>query len=123
MSLVFKALFGIFLNGLALYLLTLIIDVIQYGGGLKLFIIAGVILGLINMFVKPVVKLLALPLVLLTGGLFLIVINALVLFALTYLLDVFSFKDVYLHFPNVLSYVIGGIVFGIINWAEHLAVK
>ncbi|MBN4925279.1 phage holin family protein [Hoyosella rhizosphaerae] len=45
-----------------------------------LFVIAiGLVFTLINMLVKPVVKLLTLPLIILTLGLFLLVINALML--------------------------------------------
>jgi putative membrane protein len=40
-------------------------------------VILAVVLGLINVFIKPVVKLLALPLTILTLGLFSLVINAL----------------------------------------------
>jgi putative membrane protein len=42
-------------------------------------VIVGAILGLINMFVRPIVNILSLPLIVLTLGLFLIVVNALML--------------------------------------------
>jgi putative membrane protein len=54
-------------------------------GGLKIdhiwptLIIAGAVLGLLDFFVKPIIKLLALPFVILTLGLLLIVINAAIL--------------------------------------------
>lgn len=118
-----KALLAIFLNGLALYLLLQVITVIEYSGGIKLFILAGIILGLINFFIKPVIKLLSFPLILFTGGLFLIVINAVILWVLSHFLNLIQFQDVALTFPNTLSYVIGAIVFGLINWAEHLFFK
>jgi putative membrane protein len=54
-------------------------DSIQwYGSGTQGFIellLAGVVIGIINGIVKPIVKLLSLPLMLLTVGLFSIVIN------------------------------------------------
>lgn len=40
---------------------------------------AAVVLGLVNMFVKPIVSLLSLPITILTLGLFALVINALML--------------------------------------------
>jgi len=123
MKIIKKAVIGIFLNGLALYLITLILPEITYTGGFKFFVIAGIILGLINYFIKPVIKALSLPLVLITGGLFLIVINAFVLWFLSYFLDVAAFRDVTLSFPNMGSYVIGGFALGVINWAEHLFIK
>lgn len=42
-------------------------------------LLAAVILGLVSVFVKPVVKLLSLPFIVLTIGLFLLVVNALML--------------------------------------------
>ncbi|MFC1616142.1 phage holin family protein [Patescibacteria group bacterium] len=118
-----KVLLSIFLNGLALYLLLLVVTVIEYGGGIKLFIISGIFLGLVNFFVKPLIKILSFPLILFTGGFFLIAINAFILWFLSYFLNIIQFQDVTLIFPNILSYVIGAIVFGLINWAENLFVK
>lgn len=43
------------------------------------FLVAAGILGLANAFAKPVLKLFSLPLIILTLGLFLIIVNALVL--------------------------------------------
>jgi len=39
------------------------------------FVIGGIIVGLINFLVKPLIKLISLPLVFLSGGLFMVVIN------------------------------------------------
>ncbi|HMJ91488.1 MAG TPA: phage holin family protein [Candidatus Acidoferrum sp.] len=51
---------------------------IEYHGVLKLFI-ATLVLGLLNSFLRPVLMLLSLPLLIVTLGLFTIVINALLL--------------------------------------------
>ncbi|MBD3330082.1 hypothetical protein GF354_00970 [Candidatus Peregrinibacteria bacterium] len=118
-----NAILAIVLNGLVLYFLVLIVDEIQYTGGLKFFLLSGIIMGLLNFFVKPVIKIFSLPFVILTGGLFLIFINAIILWLLQYSLSVIQFRDVTLSFPNTGSYVIGAIVFGIINWGVHLIFK
>ena len=44
-------------------------------GGIVGYGIAGVVLGLLNSIVRPILKLIALPLILLTLGLFTVVIN------------------------------------------------
>ncbi len=44
-------------------------------GGLKGYLIAGILLGLLNLVVRPILKLVSLPLMLLTLGLFNLVIN------------------------------------------------
>lgn len=123
MSLVLKPFIGIGLNALSLYLLMRILPEITYSGGAWFFVIAGAVLGLLNFFVKPLLKIVSLPLVALSGGLFLIVINGLLLWFTSYFLDILIFKDVALHFPNLGSYAIGAVVFGVINWAAHLIVK
>lgn len=123
MGLIKKIILGIILNGLALYLLTLAIVEIQYTGGIKFFVIGGLIVGILNTFVKPILKILTFPLIFLTVGLFMIVINAFILWFLSYFLGVIQFRDVTLIFPNLGSYVIGAVAFGLINWAEHLIIK
>jgi len=111
------------LNSLALYGLTFIVEEITYTGGAKAILLGGLILGFINFFVKPLIKVLSLPLVFLTGGLFLIVINAGVLWFLQYFFEIAKFRDVAFYFPNSGSYVIGAIVIGVLNWALHLLIK
>jgi len=56
-------------------------------GGIKEYLLAGVLLGLLNKIVKPPVKLLTMPLIILTLGLFLVVINALMLWLVDYVFD------------------------------------
>ena len=123
MKFLLKLVLGIVLNALALYLLTLVVHEITYTGGYSLFIAGGIVIGILNLIVKPVLKLVSLPLIFLTGGLFLIVINAFILWFLSYILSVAQFRDLSLVFPNLGSYVIGAIVFGVINAAEHLLIK
>ncbi len=51
----------------------------QVGGGMVGLIIAAAVLGLVNAIIRPIVSLLTCPLIILTLGLFLLVINALML--------------------------------------------
>lgn len=123
MSFIYKPIFSILLNALALFLLFKIVPEITYTGGAWFFIIAGLVLGILNSFVRPFLKILSLPLVFLTGGLFLIVINGFILWFLSYFLGVLNFYDVALVFPNFFSYVIGAAVFGVINFVINLFFK
>lgn len=120
MGFIIHPIVAVAVNGLSLYLLTLFIDGIVYTGGLKLFVISGIVLGLINFCVKPLLKIVSLPFVILTGGLFLIVINVGILWVLSYFISVIEFRDVALSFQNFSTYVIGAVVFGIINWLLSL---
>ena len=53
-------------------------------------LIVAVILGLLNIFIKPVLVILTIPVTILTLGLFLFVINALIIMLAGYLIDGFS---------------------------------
>lgn len=50
-------------------------------------ITAGFVFGLINFFIKPILKLISLPVIFLTFGLFTILINIAMLFLLDYFVD------------------------------------
>ncbi len=53
-------------------------------------VIVAVILGVLNMFVKPILVILTLPVTFVTFGLFLLVINAIIIFMAGSLIDGFS---------------------------------
>jgi putative membrane protein len=79
----------------------------------------ALILGLVNAVVRPVVKVLSLPLVLLTLGLFLLVINALMLFVTEWLAGVFGIG---FHVYGFWTAVGGAIVITVVTWLVQLAV-
>jgi putative membrane protein len=63
----------------ALWVAVWLIDGFDFTGEWWQFLIAALIVGAANAIVKPILRLLSLPIVMLTFGLFLIVVNALVL--------------------------------------------
>ncbi len=65
-------------NTLALWAAAILIPGISYGNLLSLIVVA-LLFGIVNTFIKPVVKLFSLPFIILTLGLFTLVINALLL--------------------------------------------
>ena len=67
-----------------------LIDGFDFTGEWWQFLIVAAIVGLANAIVKPILKLLSLPIVVLTLGLFLIVVNALVLQFSVWLSGVFD---------------------------------
>ncbi|MBI4160366.1 MAG: phage holin family protein [Candidatus Yanofskybacteria bacterium] len=69
---------GLISNILALYLAQLWVAGFGVIGGWKAYLIAGVALSLLNWVVKPIIKIITGPLILLSLGLFLIVINAII---------------------------------------------
>ena len=68
------------ISGLALLVaIWLLPRQIQFDGSTGQFIILAAIFGLVNAFLRPILRLLSCPLVLLTLGLFIFVINAILL--------------------------------------------
>lgn len=72
-------------------------------------LIVGACLTLFNMFIKPIIKILTLPINLLTLGLFSLVINGAVFWFLGSFVDGFNVETFYAGF-------IGALIVSILNW-------
>ena len=66
---------------LSIYLAVKFIPGVSFNGEMKYLVLAGVFLGLINFFIKPILKIITLPLRILTFGLIGLVINMLIIWA------------------------------------------
>jgi len=73
---------------LAVWVAAAIVPGIRYDDGQSL-LIAALVLSVLNTFVKPVLSILSLPFILLSLGLFLLVVNALLLMATAWLVKGF----------------------------------
>ena len=73
----------------------------------------GLIFGVVNAFVAPVVKLLSLPFIILTLGLLLLVINACMLLLTAWLADAF---DLGFQVDGFWTAVLGSIVITVVSW-------
>lgn len=100
----------VFLNGVAILVAARIVPGIEYSGGIWYLLLTGLVIGLLNLFVKPLVTLLSLPLVIVTLGLFFLVINGLMVYLAAFFL---SGLEVAGCFPAIL----GGLVLAVFNWA------
>ena len=73
------------INGIALWVAAWLIDGIEFGVAgdtwetVKVVALVALIFGLLNAFVRPILKLISLPFIILTLGLFVFIINALML--------------------------------------------
>ncbi|HET9500289.1 MAG TPA: phage holin family protein [Marmoricola sp.] len=102
-------------NALALAVATWLLDDITLAGSdrndrILNLVIVGAILGVINSIVRPVVKLLSLPLIILTLGLMLVVINALMLLLTS---RISAALELGFHVEGFWTAVLGGIVISI----------
>lgn len=76
-----RALLRFALNTLALYIAVRLVPGIRFDGTPGQFLLVGVIFGLVNTLLRPLLTILTCPLIVLTLGLFTLVINALMLLA------------------------------------------
>ena len=70
---------GLFSNVLALYLANMWVAGFVVSGGWKEYLIGGLVLGLLNLVIRPILKIITFPLIVISLGLFLIVVNAIIL--------------------------------------------
>jgi putative membrane protein len=69
----------IVVNGITLWIAAYFVPGISFTGGVLDLLILGLIFGIVNWIIKPLVVILTLPLTILTLGLFALIINALML--------------------------------------------
>jgi putative membrane protein len=82
-------------------------------GAFGTYLWIGLIFGLVNAIVGPILRLLSLPFVVLTLGLFLLVVNAALLGLTALLTD-------RLQVDGFLTAVLGGLILGIVSWVADL---
>lgn len=82
---------------------------ISYDQRFEVILIAGLVLALVNIVIKPIVIIFALPALLVTLGLFMIIVNGL----MVYLASKFYTP---LHITNFWAAVFAGIVIGLVNY-------
>lgn len=110
-------------NGVALWITTRIVTELSFGPRVDLPGILGVafIFGLVNAFLRPVLKILTFPLTILTLGLFGIVVNGVLLLVVAALADGFGLRFTVGGFPPelgptaVLWAIVGSVVLSIVS--------
>jgi putative membrane protein len=108
------------INTVAVLLAVIILrEHISYGNKLGNLLIASFLLGILNVFVRPILMLIALPLLIFTLGLFTIVINALLLGLLTLLLPFFKITSDGVNFSFGYA-VLGALIISFISIALNL---
>ena len=102
------------INTVAVLLAVIILrNHISYGDKLQNLLVASFLLGILNAFVRPILMLIALPLLIFTLGLFTLVINALLLCLLTWLLPFF-------HVDSFGYAFLGALIISVISVALNL---
>lgn len=98
------------LNSLALFAVTLVLPGVHVEQWWPHALIAVLVLGLVNALVRPILVLLTLPITVLTLGLFLLVINALLFWAVGSVLEGFKVDGFWWAMA-------GAVLYSFISWA------
>jgi putative membrane protein len=77
-------------NFVALWVAAALLDAVDYGDNLWVLVLAALVFGLVNLVVRPLVILLALPAVVLTLGLALLLVNAFMLYLTDWIVPAFE---------------------------------
>lgn len=91
-------------------------DSITYDSELSVIVIAGLLLAIINTIIKPILVIFSLPAIVLTLGLFMIVINGLTVLLASTLYDP-------LQVTNFWAAIFAGMVIGLVNYLVSAIVK
>ena len=96
------------LNALALLAVAYLVPDIHVAG-FTAALVAALVIGLVNMLIKPILVLLTLPITVLTLGLFILVINGLLFYAVGSWLEGFEVN-------TFLAGMIGALLYSIFTW-------
>ncbi len=88
---------------------------LNYGGSFEVIVIAGIVLAILNILIKPFLILVSLPAILLTLGLFMIVINGLTVFLTSKLYPSLQLSSFW-------AAIVAGIVIGLVNYLVTLII-
>ena len=111
-----KIFVAILLNASILYAIAFLMpSEVVATGGWKLYLVGGVVLGLLNTFIKPLLKVLGFPFILITFGLFTLVINGVILILLQKILEILSITGVSYMISGWVNFAIAVVIFSIIN--------
>jgi len=96
-------------NVAAIWVASAFVDRVDYSEDYWVLIVTGLVFGLVNFLVKPIVKLLALPVIVLTLGIALFFINLLMLYITSWIVPGFEIS-------SFMSGVWATVIVTAVNW-------
>ena len=100
------------INAVALFAAVKLIPGMHFTGGIGQLLLVAFVFGLVNAVVRPILTLLSCPLIVVTLGLFLLVINALMIWVTSWLSTRFALG---FQVDGFLPAVLGGLVIGVVS--------
>jgi len=98
-------------NAIGLYLAARFIQGVSWTGDLISLLTAGALLGVLNVTIRPITKILSAPLILLTLGLFIIIINFFILWLLQIFMPELIVQGFWAYFWTLM--IITGVNYGL----------
>ena len=96
-------------NAIAILLIAYLFPQVMSAEGVLAAVAAGFVLGIVNALIKPVLILLTLPVTVVTLGLFLLVLNGLLLWLVTAIVPGF-------HVNGFFGAVVGSVCISVVSW-------
>lgn len=110
----------VLVNGVAIWFATLVLSGMEVAGSgstaqtVGIYLLVGLVFGIVNAVVKPVLQVLSIPLYILTLGLFTLVVNALMLMITAWITQAVSWG---LRIDNFGTAVLGGLIVSVVSFA------
>jgi len=103
---------SILANIVGLYLAQMWVAGFSVKGGWEGYFVAGIVIGILNLIVKPILKIISAPLIIISLGLFLIVINAIMLWLAAQLTS-------FIIIENLVALLWATIIVAVVNFVAH----
>jgi putative membrane protein len=112
-------LLSLLVNAFALWVATRVVDGISFTGDVPTLLLVSLVFGVLNVVVRPILKLLTCPFIILTLGLFTFVLNAVMLLITSAASEALGLG---FHVEGFVPAFIGAIVVSIVSFALSLLV-
>lgn len=99
---------SLIINAVALWVVTLL-NIGIHADTFTALIIASIVLGIVNAIIRPIMLLLSLPFIILTLGLFVLVVNGIALWLVGLMVPGF-------HVDSLWAGILGAIILAVISW-------
>ena len=96
---------------------------VSFSGDLVDYLIIGVVLALANIFIRPILKIVSAPLIFITLGLFIVVINAVILFVVDWFFEALTINGFLGYFwTTIIIAIVNAIIVGMFKKRKNLEI-
>ncbi|MFA4930792.1 MAG: phage holin family protein [Patescibacteria group bacterium] len=111
-----RFLFHLLANAIAFLLADLVLIGVDFSNNLWVVLVAVLVFGFVNTFIKPIVTILSLPAIIFSLGIFYLVVNGLMLWLVSALVPGFAISGLW-------TAVAMGLIVSLVNWILHWMIE